>query len=139
MFVFISAPLVWADDQAASVDSLKKRAAQGDAEAQNNLGVMYRKGQGVPQDYAEAAKWYRQPAAQGDAKAQLNLGIMYAKGRGVAHDDVQAYTWFDLAAANVTTKPHHDKAVKARDTLAARMTPAQIAEAPKLAREWKEQ
>jgi TPR repeat protein len=79
------------------------------------------------------------PAAQGDAKAQLNLGIMYAKGRGVAHDDVQAYTWFDLAAANFTTKPHHDKAVKARDTLATPMTPAQIAEAPKLAREWKKQ
>src|SRR5713101_7021720 len=54
LFVFTSAPLVWANDQAASVDSLKKRAAQGLARAQTSLGTMYAEGQGVPQDDAEA-------------------------------------------------------------------------------------
>ena len=50
--------------------------------AQFNLGFMYDEGQGVPQDYAEALKWYRLAAAQGFAKAQFLLGVMYAKGRG---------------------------------------------------------
>ena len=64
---------------------------------------------------------------------------MYAKGQGVPQDYVQAHKWFNLAAATSTSKPDHDNAVKARDNVAARMTPAQIAEAQKLAREWKKQ
>jgi hypothetical protein len=56
MCLFASAVPVWADDQAASVDSLKNRAAQGDTEAQNTLGRMYAEGKGIPQDYAEAHK-----------------------------------------------------------------------------------
>ncbi len=51
-------------------------AAQGDAHAQFNLGVMYDKGRGVSQDYAEAVKWYRKAAEQGHASAQHNLGVM---------------------------------------------------------------
>ena len=45
--------------------------------AQYNLGVMYDNGDGVPQDYKEAVKWYRLAAEQGDASAQYNLGLMY--------------------------------------------------------------
>jgi TPR repeat protein len=56
LLLFASAAPVWRDDLAASVDALKSRAAQGEAEAQNNLGLRYYKGQGVPQDYAEALK-----------------------------------------------------------------------------------
>ena len=52
-------------------------AEQGYADAQNNLGVMYRKGQGVPQDDKTAVKWYRLAAEQGNADAQYNLGLMY--------------------------------------------------------------
>src|SRR5262245_55604522 len=70
MFLLASADPVWADDQAASVDPLKARAARGDAEAQNDLGVTYATGQGVAQGYTEALKWFRLAAAQGLADAQ---------------------------------------------------------------------
>ncbi len=49
-------------------------ADQGDASAQFNLGIMCGHGEGVPQDYAEAAKWYRLAAEQGNVKAQFKLG-----------------------------------------------------------------
>jgi TPR repeat protein len=61
-------------------------AEQGDASAQYNLGVMYANGYGVPQDYAEAVRWYRLAAGQGNAKAQYNLGLMYYNGEGVPQD-----------------------------------------------------
>ena len=73
-------------------------AEQGYAEAQYNLGVMYAKGQGVPQDDAEAVKWYRLAANQGYARAQTNLGFMYEKGRGVPKHDAEAVHWYRLAA-----------------------------------------
>jgi TPR repeat protein len=94
---------------------------------------MYANGNGVPQDYAEAAKWYRKAAEQGAADAQYTLGGMYEWGDGVPKDDVIAYMWFNLAAAQGTMK----EAAAERDTLGARMTPDQIAEAQRLAREWK--
>jgi len=50
---------------------------QGVARAQINLGIMYDTGLGVPQDYAEAVKWYRTAADQGRARAQNNLGVTY--------------------------------------------------------------
>ncbi len=59
---------------------------------------MYDNGQGVPQDYAEAVKWYRMAAEQGDAKAQSNLGFMYDNGQGVPQDYAEAAKWFRLAA-----------------------------------------
>ena len=114
-------------------------AAQGSAEAQVNLGLMYYKGQGIPQDYAEALKWFRLAAAQGDAEAQFNLGVMYHNGQGVPQDYVQALKCFNLAAATSTKPDLHNLAVQSRDKVAARMTPAQIAEAQKRARNWKKQ
>ena len=54
-----------------------------DAGGQNNLGVMYADGRGVPEDDAEAVRWYRLAADQGQSGAQLNLGVMYANGEGV--------------------------------------------------------
>ncbi len=61
-------------------------------------GGMYHNGQGVPKDYQEAAKWYRQAAEQGDAEAQFNLGEMYHRGQGVPEDDGEAIRWYLLAA-----------------------------------------
>ena len=81
----------------------------------------------------------RLAAAQGNSAAQYNLGLMYYNGDAVPQDYVQAHKWFNLAAATFTEKEDCDKAVKARDHVAARMTPAQIAEAQKRAREWKKQ
>lgn len=119
-------------DHAEEVKWFRKAADQGNADAQYLLGYMYGKGQGVPQDYAAAARWYRKAAEQGYGTAQASLGNVYAKGEGVPQDYVRAHMWFNLAGAQ------GDKdAVKSRDLMAAKMTPAQIAEAQKLAREWK--
>jgi TPR repeat protein len=52
---------------------------------------MYRSGQGVPQDYTEAAKWYRKAAEQGDTEAQYNLGLAYTKGLGAPQGFVLAH------------------------------------------------
>ncbi len=108
-------------------------ADQGHVWAQHNLGVAYRDGDGVPQDYAEAVSWFRLAVEQGDADAQYNLGAMYGNGHGVPQDNVQAHIWFDLAAVQ-----GYEKAQKYRDILARRMTPGQIAEAQRMACEWME-
>lgn len=72
-------------------------------------------------------------------QAQFNLGVMYGIGRGVPHDYVQAHMWFNLAASRYPASPAQDRdnALKSRDFLAAKMTPAQIAEAQRLAGAWK--
>ncbi len=79
-------------------DALRVRAEAGDAEAQFSLGSMYANGEGVPQDDAEAVRWFRLAADQGHARAQYNLGVMYANGRGVPEDDAEAVRWWRLAA-----------------------------------------
>ena len=102
------------------------------AEAQFNLGTLYFNGEGVPKDNRHALRWFRLAADQEEAVAQTKIAIMYDDGRGVPHDIVQAYKWYSLAATN-GDKP----AAELRDASAKQMTPAQIAEAQKLAREWK--
>ncbi len=106
-------------------------AAQGHANAQNNLGRMCADGRGVPQNYAEAVKWYRKAAEQGFAPARYNLGVMYSKGERMPKDYVSAHIWFNLAAAQ-----GHEDAQRSRDILAKRMTLVQIAEAQRMAGEW---
>jgi TPR repeat protein len=91
-----------------------------------------RKGRGVAQDDVEAAKWYRLAANQGHAQAQFNRGVAYDNGRGVVQDEVLAHLWFNLSVAQ-----GNQEAAKNRDIVARRMTPAQLAQAQKLAREWK--
>ncbi len=98
---------------------------------------MYEKGLGVPHDHAEAVKWFRKATEQGDADAQNNLGVMYGMGRGVPQDYVQAHMWFNLAVPNLAAGANRDTAVENRDNVSAKMTPAQIAEVQRLAREWK--
>ncbi len=109
----------------------------GDADAQSNLGSMYFKGEGVPQDHNEAAKWYRSAAEQGDAKAQLALGFMYHDALAVPGHYVRAYMWISLAASRFPPGADRDRAINGRDVVANWLTPAQIAEAQRLAREWK--
>ena len=79
-------------------EETKRLAEQGDATAQYNLGNMYDSGRVVPENDAEAVRWYRLAAEQGDAAAQNNLGFMYARGEGVPEDDVEAVKWYRLAA-----------------------------------------
>ena len=59
-----------------------------------------------------------------------------AAGRGVAQDYVQAHMWYNLAASRMLAGGNRDKAVNNRDKVETGMTPAQVAEAQKLAREW---
>jgi hypothetical protein len=73
-------------------------ANQGVSEAQNNLGVMYKDGQGVSQDYTEAARWFMKAARQDNILAQLNLGWLYHAGKGVHQDADSAHHWYLLAA-----------------------------------------
>ena len=123
-------------DYAEAVRWYRKAAEQGDADAQGNLGVMYDLGRGVLRDYAEAVRWYRKAAEQGDAAAQNNLGLMYERGRGVPRDYVQGYLWMDLGVSRSSGDARREFAAK-RDSLGGKMTPQQIAEARRLAVEWK--
>ena len=108
-------------------------ADQGLADAQFALGLMYTVGLGVPPDNREAARWYRLAADQGIARAQSSLGFMYSEGRGVPRDYVQAHLWFSLAA-----DAGDADGIDARPAIEKLMKPDQIAEARRLAREWKQ-
>ncbi len=95
-------------DYKTAFEKFEPLAEQGYAGAQYNLGVMYDKGRGVPQDYAEAVGWWRKAAEQGHAEAQYNLGTVYHKGRyamgwigssrGVPQDYAEAVRWYRKAA-----------------------------------------
>jgi len=79
-------------------EEIRAKAERGDAEAKWKLGTIYAKGQGVKQDYAEAAKWYRQAADQENAGAQAALGELYEAGQGVPRDEAEAAKWYRRAA-----------------------------------------
>lgn len=145
----------------------RKAAAQGDLVAVYNLGVMYDNGFGVDQDHAEAARWYEQAVARdygpamynlalqheygmarpqnygeamrlytqaaelGEPLAQFAIALLYDKGFGVARDPVRAYMWFDITGTG------HEHAIHNRDSVAEELTPEQIEEGRRLAREWR--
>ena len=113
-----------------------KAAAQGRALAQNNIGYLYEHGLGVPADNAQAVEWYRKAADQGDPTGQMNLGVMYETGRGVPQDLVQAHARYSIAASRFADAQKREAAIKARDAVATRMTPDQIADAKELASAW---
>ena len=123
-------------DYATAFQILRPLAEHGDVHTQLSVGLMYREGQGVQRDYAQAVVWFLKVANQGDNPhgeidlAQNALGEMYRDGLGVPQDYVRAHMWFNLAAS------HGLFGRKDRDDLAAKMTPAQIAEAQRLASEW---
>lgn len=119
-------------DYQEAVRWFRKAAEQGDRDAQANLGSLYLLGDSLPQDYTEALKWLRAAADQGHPLAQTKLGIMYEDGDGVPQDRVQAHMWFSLAAVQGS-----ELAGASLIELTKQMTPAQIAEAQRLAREWK--
>ncbi|MDR3422861.1 MAG: hypothetical protein P4L80_16725 [Xanthobacteraceae bacterium] len=118
-------------DYVEAIRLCRLAAAKGEVVAESNLGAMYANGQGVPRDYVEALKWLRLAADQGYSGAQTNLGINYAKGQGVQRNFVIAYGWFSLASAQGDNKAH-----ELLNGLERYMTPAQIADAQKMARDW---
>ena len=162
------APYVNVHDLVTKLDEAGAVAKEGSAEEQYNLGVRYERaypqdhreavrwyrlaamqrhveaiyrlcllsdiGRGMPQDYHEALRWCLLAADQGHGQAMYTIGTYYDKARAVTRDVVQAHRWYNLAAAN-----GYEDGAKWRDRLALDMTPAQIAEAQLLARNWKPQ
>ena len=119
-----------AKNDAKAANWFRKAADQNHAAAQSNLGLMYADGRGVPQNDAEAAKWFLKAADKGLLEAQTILGLLCVRGRGMPQNYVLAHMWFNLAAAQGAAG-----ALANRDQLARMMTPAQIAEAQRLAQE----
>ena len=91
---------------------------------------MYINGEGVLQDYAEAAKWSRLAAEQGHAGGQYFLAAMYEFGKGVLQDNVMAHMWLNIMSAN-----GDQDAGERRDKIAGLMTPADISKAQSMAKE----
>ena len=118
------------NDFATAVKIIQPSAVQGEAWAQHSLAHLYLRGQGVAQDYAESVKWFRLAARQGNVHSQTMLGRMYENGEGVVQDYVKAHSWYNLAASK-----GQPAAFSNRDIVAKRMTPQQIADAQKLARD----
>ena len=130
LLLFGMTGVVTADDY--ELHLLRTAAETGNMKAQYDLALMYYTGQGVPQDYQQAVRWYAKAAEAGNTKAQYNLAAMYFEGKGIPQDSVLAHVWANLAASQ-----GQEDMVKKRDAIATFMTPPKIAEAQKLAREWK--
>ena len=106
-------------------------ASAGNGRAQYILGTMYQGWPGVIQDYQKAFKFYLMSAEQGHAAAQFALAVMYSNGMGVPKDNVYAHMWVNISASLWGGQQAQD----ARSKLTSMMTPDQIAEAQRLARE----
>jgi S1-C subfamily serine protease len=120
LFLFSGSSVVFGDDLQDATDAYKRKdyeiayklflplAEQGDARAQNWLGMMYELGHGVHQDYRKAVIWWKIAADQGDAGAQDHLGLMYADGVEVLQDEKEAVRLFRLSAqqGNVSAQNH---------------------------------
>jgi hypothetical protein len=87
------------DDRNTKLEALLAAADQGDAEAQFQLGVMYCRSDGVPQDLAQATSWYLRAAEQGHRYAQYNIAVMLLQGQGISQDQAAAFLWSAQAAA----------------------------------------
>jgi uncharacterized protein len=110
-------------------------AERGEPSAQAYLGFMYETGRGVPQNYTEAAMWYRRAAEQGDSLAQYSLGLLYDRGFGVPRDIVEAAKWLNLATAGAPRRAREARA-RIRDAVTTKMTRGEIAQARLMALEW---
>ncbi len=151
-------------NEAQAAHWFRRAAEQDNVWAQTYLGVIYYVGEGVRQDFTEAARWTRKAANRGHPWAQVLLGEMYYLGLGVGEDPVRAYMWLTLASWRSESLPplYSSPALEkyyppeafeilkrwfardaARELEATRgraksgLSPAELAEAEKLAREWK--
>jgi hypothetical protein len=111
----------------------EQSAEHGYVDAEAELGRCYEFGEGVEQNYAQAAYWFHKAAEHvpnlgGAGQGRNNLGLLYLDGDGVPKDYVQAYMWFSLAGVDQNLAYAADK-----------MTPAQILQAQQMTAEWKRQ
>lgn len=127
-------------DSSESAKWFRKAAEQGHSDAQFYIGTMYLHGTGVPKDSIEAALWLREAAGLGNRAAQYNLGLMYERGEGIPRNYLAAHMWYNLAASQglgeISPVGEEVHAAEHRNSLARRMTPEEVAEAERLAREW---
>jgi hypothetical protein len=110
-------------------------AERGDPASQAYLGFMFEHGRGLPQNYTEAAYWYRRSGEQGFSTAQYTLGLLYDKGFGVPQDPVESYKWLILAAGSAP-KELREYYTRLRDSVSTKLTRGQIAEARHRAIGW---
>jgi uncharacterized protein len=120
-------------DKQEALKWFKQAAEGGNPDAEVELGDHYQDGDGVEQNYALAAEWYRKAAENvpnlgGAGQGRNNLGLLYMEGLGVPKDYVQAYKWFSLAGADQNIA-----------WAAEEMTAAQILQAQQIADDWKQQ
>jgi len=148
LFVFAMASLVLAmpatADFAAGVAAYQKQdyttafkewqplAEGGSYDAQYNIALLYLDGKGVARNYDEAVKWFGRAANQGQVKAQYHLGVIYEKGELIKRDYVQAYKWLSLCAAK-----GNGGCVAQRDLVEKKLKGSKLAEAQRLASQWK--
>ena len=110
-------------------------AESGVAKAQFALGCFYEQAQhGIVQDFAAAARWYREAAVQGHNGAQLYLGLLLVQGKGVDQDVIEAYKWIELAKGGSALD--RVAATETLSRLSKFMTSEQIAEGRRLAVEF---
>ena len=119
-----------AGDYATALRLWRLLADQGNATAQFNLCVLYANGLAVSRDDAEAAD-------QGVSNAQFNLGYMYQFGEGVSQDHVAAHMWYTIAASRLQAGEDREYAVGNRGVLERSLNASQVAEAQRLAEDWR--
>src|SRR5262249_4089078 len=124
-------------DYGEAVRMYRKAAAKGNAMAESTLGDIYYYGRGAPQDFTEAVKWWSLAADANIATAQLNLSVMLANGDGTPQDYLKAHMYAKLAASQLPPGEDRDTAIKNRDIVAKLMSREQLAEAQRLASEWR--
>jgi hypothetical protein len=110
-------------------------AERGDPIAQVYLGFMFETGRGVPQDYSEAAMWYRRSAEQGNGTAQYSLGMLYDKGFGVPRDFVEAHRWLNLSTSVASPRDREGRE-RIRDAIASKMSREEMALSRSRALRW---
>jgi hypothetical protein len=123
-------------DLSQAVGWLLKAAQEGHGGARGALGFGYLTGKGVPQDETVAARWTFRAASQGVPGAQLLLAKMLSEGRGTPENNVAAYSWATIAASRLGDKKLRDSASQLRQQIGSALTPDQIAQAEKAAKDW---
>lgn len=116
---------------ATPFQELRRWAEQGDADAQWEIGSRYRNGEGIPQDDAQAVRWFEQAAEQGHLNSQMAMGAAYWSGRGVPKNLSKAYFWSILAA-----NQGDETSLSRMQGLAMQMTRSQVAAAQQQADDW---
>ncbi|NCG28408.1 MAG: hypothetical protein GWP42_12800 [Verrucomicrobiales bacterium] len=113
------------------LESIKRSASEGDADAQCLLATLYTEGNGIAKDQSEATKLYRMAASQGHDKAQLKLGYCFKDGLGVLKNNINAYVWFNISAENGGALNGLGRAGELMDNIRKTLSPKEIEKADK--------